>query len=173
MARRLAKIAAGLILVVVLVLGAFAAWRLYDRDPEIRAADVAPTPELVARGEYLVKAADCAACHSVPGGKPFTGGLAFQLPFGAIWSTNITHDKETGIGNWSYDDFVRALHEGVAKDGSHLYPAFPYTSYTGLNRDDAVAMKAYLFSLPAVNAPARPNDLTFPFSQRWAMAFWN
>ena len=173
MARRLAKIAAGLILVVVLSLGAFAAWRLYDRDPEIRAADVAPTPELVTRGEYLVKAADCAACHSVPGGKPFAGGLAFPLPFGTIWSTNITPDKDTGIGNWSDDDFVRALHEGVAKDGSHLYPAFPYTSYTGLSRDDAVAMKAWLFTVAPVNAPARPNGLSFPFNQRWTLAFWN
>src|SRR5580658_9124119 len=173
MARRLAKIAAGLILAVVVALGMFAAWRLYDRDPEIRAADVAPTPELVARGEYLVKAADCAACHSVPGGKPFAGGLAFPLPFGTIWSTNITPDKDTGIGNWSDDDFVRALHEGVAKDGSHLYPAFPYTSYTGLSRDDAVAMKAWLFTVAPVNAPARPNGLSFPFNQRWTLAFWN
>src|SRR5580658_1213682 len=173
MARRLAKIAAGLILAVVVALGMFAAWRLYDRDPEIRAADVTPTPELVARGEYLVKAADCAACHSVQGGKPFTGGLAFHLPFGTIWSTNITPDKATGIGNWSDDDFVRALHEGVAKDGSHLYPAFPYTSYTGLGRDDAVAMKAWLFTVAPVNAPARPNGLSFPFNQRWTLAFWN
>jgi mono/diheme cytochrome c family protein len=173
MVRRLAKIAAGLVLAVVLALGAFAAWRLYNRDPEIRAADATPTPELVARGEYLVKAADCAACHSVAGRKPFAGGLAFHLPFGTIYSTNITPDKETGIGSWSDDDFVRALHEGVAKDGSHLYPAFPYTSYTGLSREDAVAMKAYLFTVTPVNMPARPNELTFPFNQRWTLAFWN
>ncbi len=86
----------------------------------------------------------------------------FKLPFGTIYSTNITADKETGIGDWSDDDFVRALHQGIAKDGSHLYPAFPFTSYTGLSRDDAVAMKAYLFSLPPVHAPARPNELSFP-----------
>jgi mono/diheme cytochrome c family protein len=173
MLRRLAKIAAGLVVAVVVALGAFAAWRLVDRDPEISAADVAPTPELIARGEYLVKAADCAACHSVPGGKPFAGGLAFSLPFGTIYSTNITPDKATGIGSWSDNDFVRALHEGVAKDGSHLYPAFPYTSYTGLSRDDAVAMKAWLFTVAPVNVPARPNGLSFPFNQRWTLAFWN
>jgi mono/diheme cytochrome c family protein len=164
----------GVIIVVVVVVGAAAvAWRLYDRDPEIQAADVTPTPELVARGKYLIRAADCAACHSVPGGKPFAGGFAFHLPFGTLYSTNITPDKETGIGMWSDDDFVRALHQGIAKDGTHLYPAFPYPSYTGLSRDDAVAMKAYLFTLPAVHAPARANSLSFPFNQRWAMAFWN
>jgi mono/diheme cytochrome c family protein len=164
---------AAAVLVVAVAGGGFVAWRLYDRDPEITAPDVRPTAELVTRGEYLAKAADCAACHSVPDGKPFTGGLSFKLPFGTIYSTNITADKETGIGTWSDDDFVRALHQGVAKDGSYLYPAFPYTSYTGLSREDAVAIKAYLFSLPPEHAPARPNELPFPFDQRWTLAFWN
>jgi mono/diheme cytochrome c family protein len=173
MVRRLFKIAAGVVLAAIVGAGAFVGWGLYDRDPEIRAADVTPTPELIARGKYLVIAADCAACHTVAGGKPFAGGFAFALPFGTIHSTNITKDKETGIGSWSDDDFVRALHEGLAKDGTHLYPAFPYTSYTGLSREDAVAMKAYLFSLPAVHAPARPNTLSFPFDQRWTLALWN
>lgn len=159
--------------VVVLAGAGFAGWRLYDRDPEISAPDVNHTPELIAKGEYLVKAADCAACHDTPGGKPFSGGRAFTLPFGTIYSTNITADRETGIGTWSDDDFVRALHKGVAKDGSHLYPAFPYSSYTGLSREDIVAMKAYLFSLPVVHAPAKPNELAFPFNQRWTLAFWN
>jgi mono/diheme cytochrome c family protein len=165
----------GVVVAAFVVVGAaaFAAWRLYDRDSDVSAADVRSTPELVARGEYLVKAADCAACHSLPGGEPFAGGLAFKLPFGVIYSTNITADRETGIGAWSDDDLVRALHQGVAKDGSYLYPAFPYTSYTGLSRDDIVAIKAYLFSLPAAHAPARPNELSFPFNQRWTMAFWN
>jgi mono/diheme cytochrome c family protein len=173
MLKRLLKIVAGLALVAILAFGGFAAWRLSDRDPEPQAADVKPTPELVARGAYLVAAADCAACHSIADGKPFAGGLAFNLPFGTIYSSNITPDKETGIGSWSDDDFVRALHEGIAKDGSHLYPAFPYTSYTGVSREDAVAMKAYLFTVTPVHAPARPNDLGFPFNQRWTMAFWN
>ena len=173
MARRILAIAAALGTVLAVGAAGFAAWRLYDRDPDIRAADVRPTPELVARGEYLVKAADCAACHNAPGGKPFAGGLAFRLPFGTIYSTNITADRETGIGTWSDDEFVRALHQGIAKDGSYLYPAFPYTSYTELSRDDIVAMKAYLFSLPVIRAPARRNELSFPFNQRWTMAFWN
>lgn len=167
------KIVAVLVLAVIVVAGAAVLWRLWDRDPEIKAADVTPTPALIARGEYLVRAADCASCHTVPDGKPFAGGLAFALPFGTIYSTNITADKATGIGTWSDDDFVRALHQGIAKGGVHLYPAFPYTSYTGLSRDDAVAIKAYLFSLAPVHAPARPDDLAFPFNQRWTLAFWN
>ncbi len=158
---------------VIVIVAAGVAWRLLDRDPEVSAPDVLPTPELVGRGRYLVQAADCAACHTVPGGAPFTGGVAFKLPFGTIYSTNITPDRDTGIGSWSDDDFVRALHEGVAKDGSHLYPAFPYTSYTALSRDDAVSIKAYLFSLPPKRAPARQDALSFPFNQRWGMAFWN
>jgi mono/diheme cytochrome c family protein len=162
-----------LIALVIVVGAAFVLWRVFDRDADPSVADVASSPDLVARGEYLTRAADCAACHNAPGGQPYAGGVAFKLPFGTIYSTNITADKNTGIGTWSDDDFVRALHAGVAKDGKHLYPAFPYTSYTGMNRDDAVAIKAYLFSLPAINAPDRPNDLSFPFNQRWAMAAWN
>src|SRR6202041_347594 len=171
--RRAAGWAAVCLLSIGVMAGAFVAWRLLDRDPEPTASDRRATPELIARGEYLTRAADCAACHSPPGRAPFTGGLAFRLPFGVIYSTNITADRETGIGAWSDDDVVRALHLGVAKGGAHLYPAFPYTSYTKLTRDDAVAIKAYLFSLPPVHAPARPNSLIFPFNQRWAMAFWN
>ena len=131
------------------------------------------TANLLARGEYLTRAADCAACHNAPMGKPFAGGLAFKLPFGTIYSTNITADRETGIGNWSDDDFVRALHRGIAPGGRYLYPAFPYTSFTAMTRDDALAIKAYLFSLPPQQVANKGNSLSFPFNQRWGMAFWN
>jgi mono/diheme cytochrome c family protein len=131
------------------------------------------TAALVARGEYLTRAADCGACHSTPNGKPFSGGLPFKLPFGTIYSTNITPDLETGIGSWSDDDFVRALHRGIAPGGHYLYPAFPYTSFTAMSRDDALAIKAYLFSLPPQHAANKENNLSFPFNQRWGMAFWN
>jgi mono/diheme cytochrome c family protein len=160
-------------LTVVVIAGSAISWRLLDRDPEISAPDVVPSPELVARGEYLARAADCAACHTAPGGEPFAGGLPFKLPFGTIYSTNITSDRENGIGTWNDDDFVRALHRGIAKDGTHLYPAFPYTSYTGVSRDDAVAIKAYIFSLRAVHAATPPDKLSFPFNQCWTMALWN
>lgn len=127
----------------------------------------------IERGEYLARAADCVACHVTDGGKPYAGGLAFKLPFGTLYSPNITPDKETGIGDWSDDDFVRAMQEGVGKDGTHYYPAFPYTSYTLMSRDDILAIKAYLFSLEPVHQPNRDNDIGFPFNQRWAMIFWN
>ncbi len=133
----------------------------------------AADPQLIAKGEYLTRAADCEACHTTPGGKPFTGGLAFQLPFGTLYSPNITPDTATGIGGWSDDDFVSALQKGVGKDGKHYYPAFPYTSYTLMPREDILAIKAYLFSLAPVNQVAKDNAISFPFNQRWGMAMWN
>jgi mono/diheme cytochrome c family protein len=129
---------------------------------------------VLARGEYLTRAADCVACHTVPdSGKPFAGGVAFKLPIGTIYSSNITGDPTYGIGGWSDDEFVRAVREGVRNDGQHLYPAFPYTAYTQLSRDDVLAIKAYLLRQPAFDVKNRANDLGFPFNQRWAMSFWN
>ena len=120
-----------------------------------------------------MKAADCIACHTVGDtGKPFAGGVAFKLPFGTIYSTNITADPTYGIGAYTDEDFVRAVREGVRRDGKHLYPAFPYTSYTQLSRDDVLAIKAYLWTLPPVAQPNRPNELGFPFDQRWGMKLW-
>lgn len=128
----------------------------------------------VQRGEYLARAADCVACHlDENGGKPFAGGRGFKLPFGMLYSPNITPDKETGIGTWSDDDFVSAMQEGVGKDGKHYYPAFPYTSYTLMSREDILAIKAYLFSLEPIRQPNKENDISFPFNQRWGMMFWN
>jgi mono/diheme cytochrome c family protein len=133
----------------------------------------AADPTLVSKGEYLTRAADCLACHVIPGGKPYAGGLEFKLPFGSLYSPNITPDKETGIGNWSDDDFVSALQKGVGKDGKHYYPAFPYTSYTLMSRDELLTIKAYLFSLEPVKQAPPENTLSFPFNQRWGMTFWN
>src|SRR6478736_10544162 len=128
---------------------------------------------LIERGAYLARAADCSACHTAPGGKEYAGGLGFKLPFGTLYSTNITPDKETGIGNYSDQDFLGAVHRGVRRDGARLYPAMPFTSYTYMTDDDALAIKAYLFSLPPVRAAIPENTLTFPFNQRWAMSFWS
>lgn len=129
--------------------------------------------EQIKRGEYLTIAADCVACHTVKGGQPFAGGLPFETPMGTLYSPNITPDKETGIGDWSDADFIRALHQGIAKNGQRLYPAFPYTSYTLLADEDVKAIRAYLFTLAPVKQPARENDMSFPFNQRWGMWFWN
>jgi mono/diheme cytochrome c family protein len=128
---------------------------------------------LVARGEYLTKAADCAACHTSRGGKEFAGGLAIRLPFGMLYSTNITPDRETGIGNYTDQDFLNALRQGTRRDGARLYPAMPFTSYSYMTDADALAIKAYLFGLPPVRAVIPANTLTFPFNQRWAMTFWS
>jgi mono/diheme cytochrome c family protein len=128
---------------------------------------------LVERGGYLAKAADCMVCHTTPGGKEYAGGLGFKLPFGTLYSTNITPDKETGIGNYSDKDFLSAVQRGIRHDGARLYPAMPYTSYTYISDADALAIKAYLFSLPPVRAVAPANTLAFPFNQRWGMMFWS
>ena len=115
------------------------------------------------------------SCHSVPdGGQPFAGGDSeIPTPFGTIASPNITPDKATGIGNWTDDDFYRAMHRGVGKNGEYLYPAFPYPWYTKVTRADVLAIKAYLFSLPAAHAPHKPNHLAFPFNIRSGLAVWN
>src|SRR6202030_2940557 len=128
---------------------------------------------VVERGAYLARAADCEACHTSQGGQAFAGGLAIRLPFGTLYSTNITPDKETGIGNYSDQDFLSAVHRGIRRDGARLYPAMPFTSYTYMTDADALAIKAYLFSLPPVRAVASADTLVFPFSQRWAMSFWS
>jgi mono/diheme cytochrome c family protein len=179
------------VLTVVAVAGAGVAWMMlppralaFAGGGSVQLADYkGPTPvgvpaelraaDLVKRGEYLTKAADCEVCHTTEGGQAFAGGRAFKTPFGTLYSPNITADKQTGIGDWSDAEFIRAVHRGVAKDGSHLYPAFPYESYTLLADDDVRAIKAYLFSLPTAHAPAPANALAFPFNQRWLMAFWS
>jgi len=144
----------------------------HDANPTGVPASLAKA-SLVERGEYLAKAADCMVCHTTQDGKPYAGGLGFNLPFGTLYSTNITPDKETGIGNYSDQDFLAAVHRGIRRDGARLYPAMPFTSYTYMTDADALAIKAYLFSLPAVHAEAPANTLTFPFNQRWAMTFWS
>ncbi len=128
---------------------------------------------LIKRGEYLAKAADCLVCHTAKDGEAYAGGFAFVLPFGTLYSTNITPDKATGIGNYTDAQFLAAVHRGVRRDGANLYPAMPYTSYTYMTDDDALAIKAYLFSLAPIDSPNRPNALAFPFNQRWAMGVWS
>jgi mono/diheme cytochrome c family protein len=128
--------------------------------------------DLIARGEYLARAGDCVACHTDAGGKPFAGGLYMPTPVGSISVPNITADKKTGIGDWTDDQFYRALHEGIGKSGEYLYPVFPFPWYTQVTRDDAIALKAYLFSLPPVDAPRKPLKIGFPFNIREALLTW-
>ena len=136
------------------------------------AASKAQTAE-IARGKYLAQAADCGACHTAPDGPPFAGGFPLVTPFGTIYATNITPDKQYGIGGWSAEDLWRSLHDGIARDGRHLYPAMPYTSYRGMTRADADAMYAYLMQLRRLPVPNRAARLGFPYSVRLGMAVWN
>jgi len=141
-------------------------------DPTGVPSDLA-SADSVKRGEYLARAADCLVCHTAPHGDQFAGGLAIPLPFGTLYSTNITPDKATGIGEYTDQDFLNALRRGIRRDGTRLYPAMPYPSYTYMTDADALAIKAYLFSLAPVNAANRADTLTFPFNQRWSMAIWS
>ena len=129
-------------------------------------------PADVARGAILAAAGDCATCHTAPGGAPLAGGLAVRTGFGVIYSTNITPDAETGIGTWSESAFRRAMHRGVAQDGSHLFPAFPYDHFTKLSDTDVDALYAFLMTRSPVHAPAKANTLPFPLNIRALQAGW-
>jgi mono/diheme cytochrome c family protein len=126
----------------------------------------------VGRGEYLALVGDCLACHTVRGGKPYAGGLEIPTPFGTLYTPNITPDPDTGIGKWTADDFWRALHDGVGKDGSYLYPAFPFTNYTRVTRADSDAMYAFFMAMPPVKQPNQPHEMRFPYNQRQLLLGW-
>lgn len=130
----------------------------------------------IERGRYLAHAGGCFTCHTADrdDAVPLAGGRAIESPFGTFYSSNITPDRETGIGGWSDDEFVDAFWEGVSPDGDHYFPAFPFTSYTGIAREDLLAIKAFLFSRDPVNEPNREHDLDLPFfmSSRAAAGLW-
>ena len=126
------------------------------------------------KGEYLARAGDCIACHSVRGGKAFAGGLRMGTPMGVIYSTNITPDPETGIGSYSLADFDRAVRSGTAKDGHHLYPAMPYPSYAKISDEDVQALYTFFMKeVPAVRQENKPNEIPWYLSPRWPLAVWN
>jgi mono/diheme cytochrome c family protein len=129
--------------------------------------------ETVARGRYLAVAADCAACHTKPGGKLFAGGVALDTPFGTLVGPNITPDSNAGIGAWTDDEFVAALHDGRGRGGIRLFPAMPYPAYTKMTRGDALAIRAYLQTVEPVPDKIEPDQLPFPLSIRLNMAVWN
>jgi len=131
------------------------------------------TYSTIERGRYLVNAGDCASCHTAEGGKPYAGGLAVPTPFGTIYSTNITPDPATGIGKWSEQDFYKAMHDGIRRDGKHLYPAFPYPWFTKVSRADVRAIKAFLDTVTPVRQQNKPTELPWPLSVREVMAGWN
>jgi mono/diheme cytochrome c family protein len=177
--------------VIVVVLGSAVLWRVLVPGPmalagakpvplaDYHGADPTGVPvdlkgaDVAKRGEYLARAADCMVCHTGAGGREYAGGLAIPLPFGTLYSTNITPDKETGIGDYSDAEFLNAVQRGIRRDGTRLYPAMPYPSYTYMTDADALAIKAYLFSLAPVHERNRTDTLQFPFNQRWLMGPWS
>lgn len=128
--------------------------------------------DVIARGEYLAQAGDCVACHTAPGGKLFAGGHAMPTPFGTIFTSNITPDKDAGIGKYTADDFYKVMHTGRFPDGGLIYPAMPFGSYTKVTRADSDAIFAYLQSVPAVKQVNRPHDLKFPYNNRSLILGW-
>jgi mono/diheme cytochrome c family protein len=144
----------------------------FGSPPEEVSPPAAAGSASVERGRYLVRAANCFSCHTAPDGAPYAGGRPIETPFGTLYSSNITPDPETGIGRWSADDLWRALHEGKSRDGTLLYPAFPYAYYTRLRRADADAMFAYLRTVPAVRHASAPHRMRFPYDKRPLLAGW-
>ena len=126
----------------------------------------------VKRGEYLVKAGDCIACHTPEGAKPFSGGLPLKTPFGTYYSPNLTPDKNTGIGNWSEADFIRAVKHGISPDGSYYFPVFPYIYYNKVSDADVKDMWAYFQSIPAVTKQNKAIEAPLPFRMRSIQFFW-
>jgi len=137
------------------------------------AEPASPGDALVEKGKYLATAGDCISCHTRPGGEEFAGGLPLKTPFGTIYTANITSDKESGIGNWTEEQLKKAMREGVADDGDHLYPAFPYTAYTKVTDEDIHAIYAYLKTLKPVKYSPPANEMSFPYSMRSLLGIWN
>lgn len=167
--RRAATFAVAVIIVVIAVLTIV----LRLPQPEISAAVTQRQPD-AKRGEYIAQLGDCAACHTTSDGKKFAGGVAFPTPVGKIYSTNITPDKQNGIGSYSFTDFVRVMRFGVTPDGTRLYPAMPYTAYAKVSDEDLQDLFAYMRDgVTAVAEPPKPGTAPWPLSSRWPLAFWN
>nr|WP_256662682.1 cytochrome c [Stutzerimonas degradans] len=163
--------------ILVLAIGGVAlAFTLSQVLPRLRTVSSDTTVDindaaLIARGEYVARTADCVACHTTLGGKPFAGGLPMLTPLGAIYSTNITPDRETGIGGYTFDDFLNATKHGVRKDNSALYPAMPYPSYGIMPNEDIAAMYAYFMSaVEPVRQPNKTSELPPVLNWRWPLA---
>lgn len=137
-------------------------------------ADDANNAQLIKQGEYVARLGDCGACHTVAGKPAFSGGLAINSNLGTIYSTNITPDKDHGIGGYTESQFSDAVRKGVLPDGTRLYPAMPYPDYAKINDEDMHALYVYFMQGVKPSAEQPPEtDLSFPFSQRWGMRFWN
>lgn len=175
--RMLWRILAGLAVLAVIALALFILWPVdRTRPAQITLSDDSMAWPAVAAADYprvAALAADCSACHTAEGGAAFAGGRAFPTPFGTIYSPNITPDPDTGIGDWTLDQFRAALVDGVDDEGAHLYPAMPYASYRKMAERDVEAVYAYMHDqVQPVRQENRDNAMPFPFNQRWAVRAW-
>ncbi len=173
MKRRLLQTLAGLALLLA-VAAALVWWLNVRGEPDLTAAEpeVPATPAQIARGAYLAQAGNCAACHTARGGAAYAGGTAIPTPFGMVYGSNLTPDAEHGLGAWSATAFWRAMHHGRSRDGRLLVPAFPYTSFTEITREDSDALFAFLRSQSPVAQPNRAHELRWPYNQQAALAVW-
>jgi mono/diheme cytochrome c family protein len=169
----LKRVAIGLVVLFALGVSGFLlfAWEPTFRPIE-RPAPASFAPTQVMQGEQLAEAGFCGTCHTAKGGQPFAGGYPMATQFGTIYSTNITPDVETGIGNWSLPAFNRAMHEGIARNGAHLFPAFPYDHFTKLRDEDVAALYAYFMTRDPVHATPPRNTVPFPLKIRLMQAGW-
>lgn len=175
MTRRTPMIRAVLLLCVLaaaLALAAFMLNRLDEAPLPTHEVAVPATPEVIARGRYLARAGDCAACHTARGGQPYAGGPGIETPFGLVQAPNLTPHPQNGLGGWTAAHFWRAMHNGRSRDGRLLYPAFPYQSYTYVTREDSDAIFAYLQSLEPIDSPRAEHALRFPYNTQAALAVW-
>jgi mono/diheme cytochrome c family protein len=177
----------GVLVVLGLFAGAFLAWNLSQASSlpagpvtSVAAARIllnpiadGPHAAQLRHGQYLVRMGDCLSCHLRADGEPFAGGLGLNTPFGVIYSSNISSDPNHGIGNWTPDQFYRAMHDGIGGHGRHLYPAFPYPWFRNLSREDDDALLAYLKTTPPVAYDPPGNQLIFPMNIRASVSVWN
>jgi mono/diheme cytochrome c family protein len=170
--RIVVRIAIGLAIIAIAGVVALHLFRPGMLPQQPGTAATSPTTQVIDRGEYLARAGDCVACHTAPDGPEFAGGRAMPTPFGNLYVPNITPDEQTGIGQWTPDEFYRMLHTGVSRDGTLLYPAMPFASYTKVTRTDSDAIFAYLMSVPPVRQQNRPHELRFPFNNRNLLVGW-
>ena len=162
-------LSAALLGLVVVAFGAYLFWP----EPATAPRSIDGLDASIDKGRYLATLGNCETCHTTKDGQPFAGGVKFHTAFGVLYSTNITADPNTGIGNWSFDDFYQAMKRGVRPDGTHLYPAFPYTSFATLTDEDIASLYLYMKTIEPVAAPAKTNELDFPYSLRVGLRAWN
>ena len=171
---RILRILLAIAILLILAVGGFVLW---SQRAEIAAIEPPPRAafdrSLVEKGAQLAAIGNCIVCHTVPGGPAYAGNRPIPTPFGTIYSTNITPDPDSGIGRWSEEAFRRAMREGIARDGHHLYPAFPYDHFARASDEDVRALYAFAMTRVPVASRATANALPFPLNQRWTLVFWN